>query len=506
MKLSSTCCACAALFMLGGCAFGSGEQGAHTEDDVASTGLPALQCNTPSGAPGSNSGVYYGKWPTSTSLSAGSVLACHALSPAELWNGSGSPPADFAGLRAARAIQYRFVTRDASNGKVPATALLLVPLQVPAANQLPSETHAPSPVIALVTGTAGLADTCAPSLSFRRGQSLVNAQARLYLNMGFTVVIVDYLGLGTELGSGVDGTDYAYLEGPSAGHVIVDALRAARRIPGGSYLGATQLIPASWPLAVSGTSAGGHASLWATVTAPADNVALSASVAGAPPVDLAQTLNLIDSGAFRPLNAFVLAGYAASTDPTARPTGTLESLLTPQGLELVGFARTKCITDFTLAAAPGVLLGKYHLRDLLKDVNALRASASFRAWQTKNSLAAGGQSRFPTPTSPVFAFHGLLDQIVPHEPDRQLFIDRWGAQPGGAAWTGDANLPRAKLAFQTAPLAEHLTVGSLEHQTVSSDVRYAPWEWLFDGVFGAERNTPDASRCSGCPVQPTPPQ
>ena len=504
-KLSKSCFACTAL-LLGGCALDGGEQAEQTADDVASTTLAALQCTAPIGTPGSTTGVYYGKWPTTTSLPAGAALACHTLSPAEIWNGSGSPPEDFAGLRAARAIQYRFVTRDAQNRKVPATAMLLVPLQVPAANKLTNDTTAPSPVIALATGTAGLADTCAPSISFRRGQSLLNAQARLYLNMGLTVVLVDYLGLGTELGSGADGTDYPYLEGASAGHVIVDALRAARHVPGGSYLGTTQLIPASWPLAVSGTSAGGHASLWATVTAPADNVTLKGSIAGAPPVDLAQTLNLIDSGAFRPLNAFVLSGYAASTDPTTRPASALETLLTPQGLELVGYARTRCIADFTIAAAPGVVLGKYHLRDLVKDVNALRASTTFRAWQTKNSIAAGGQSRFPAPSSPVFAFHGLLDQIVPHEPDRQLFIDRWGAQPGGAAWTGDANLPRARLAFQTAPLAEHLTVGSLEHQTVSSDIRYAPWEWLFDSVFGAARETPDATRCAGCPVQPTPPQ
>lgn len=505
MKLSKSCITGTAL-LIGGCALDGAEPAERTADDVASTSLAALQCTAPTGTPGSNASVYFGKWPTTTSLPAGTALACHTLSPAEIWNGSGAPPTDFAGLRAARAIQYRFVTRDAQSNKVPATALLLVPLQVPAANKLPSEAAAPSPVIALATGTAGLADTCAPSISFRRGQSLLNAQARLYLNMGFTVVLVDYLGLGTELGSGVDGTDHPYLEGPSEGRVIVDALRAARMIPGGSYLGATQRIPSSWPLAVSGTSQGGHASLWATVTAPADNVTLKGSIAGAPPVDLAQTLNLIDGGAFRPLNAFVLAGYAAATDPTTRPAGALETLLTPQGLELVGYARTKCIVDFTIAAAPGVLLGMYYLRDLVKDVNALRASASFRAWQTKNSIAAGGQSRFPTPTSPVFAFHGLLDQIVPYEPDRQLFLDRWGAQPGGAAWTGDANLPRTRLAFQTAPLAEHLTVGPLETQTVSSDIRYAPWEWLFDSAFGAPRETPDGARCAGCAVLPTPPQ
>lgn len=109
----------------------------------------------------------------------------------------------------------------------------------------------------------------------------------------------------------------------------------------------------------------------------------------------------------------------------------------------------------------------------------------------------------------MFTFHGLLDQIVPYEPDRQLCRDRWGAQPGGAAWTGDADLPRANLGFQTAPLADHLTVGSLETQTVSSDVRYAPWEWLFDSLFSAPRGTPDAARCNDtttCPSAPTPPQ
>jgi hypothetical protein len=436
-------------------------------------------------APGQTS-IYGGSWGRDTSALPGSVLACRSIAATKLWADSAKTPSSYMS-RVARAVSVRFVTTDASARKVPATALVLVP------NVVPAENGAKAPLIALATGTAGVADACAPSSTVRRGTSLVANNVDYYLSKGLTVVVVDFLGLGVDLGS-VDGDDHPYLEGPSAGHVMLDALRAARKVPGALFNSAAGLIPATWPVAVEGYSQGGGAAIWAAVQGPsyAPELPLKAAVVGAAPVDLKAAVSQIDNSIFRSLFGYALHGIENATDPSTRLVN-LQSYLTPIGKDLVNRTRTTCAVENGTQTAVDVLFGAYHLNDLITDVPAFMNLAPVKEFFRKNSLIIDGvvQTQATKPTSNVFSYHGMIDGVVPYGPHYDLVVKSWSAGIGGALLTGEAALPRAAYAFQPSIAGAHATTSGLERNDSRSDQRYAPYEWVWDGLFNAVRTWPD---------------
>jgi Secretory lipase len=436
-------------------------------------------------APGQTS-IYGGSWGRDTSAAPGSVLACRSVTTAKLWADGTKTPSSFVS-RVARAISVRFVTTDANSRKVPATALVLVP------NAVPSENANKSPLIAVATGTAGVSDACAPSRTVRRGTSLVANSVDHYLGKGLTVVVVDFLGLGVDLGT-VDGDDHPYLEGPSAGNVMLDALRAARKVPGAKFNDPSGLVPASWPVAVEGYSQGGGAAIWAAVKGPsyAAELPLKAAVVGAAPVDLKAAVTSIDNSLFRSLFGYALHGIENATDPSTRLVN-LKSFLTDTGKDLLERTRTTCAVENGTQTALDVIFGAYHLSDLITDVPTFMALAPVKEFFSRNSLIIDGvvQTRAAKPTSGVFSYHGALDGVVPYGPHYDLLVKGWSAAIGGAILTGEAALPRAAYAFQPAIAGSHSTTSSLERNDSRSDQRYAPYEWVWDGLFNAVRTWPD---------------
>lgn len=136
----------------------------------------------------------------------------------------------------------------------------------------PGEAPAPRgrPVIAWQHGAWGVASKCAPSLSgkfFEATPALADMVRR-----GYVVAAADYPGLGSK---GVHG----FLAGRETAHSVLDAVRAARAIPG---------TGASSRLALWGESQGGHATLWtaAEARAYAPDLTLVGAAAAAPPTDL----------------------------------------------------------------------------------------------------------------------------------------------------------------------------------------------------------------------------
>src|SRR3546814_1375527 len=90
---------------------------------------------------------------------------------------------------------------------------------------------------------------------------------------GYVVVAPDYIGLASP-------TMHPFLVGPDTANAVLDAVRAAREIPGAA---------AGSNFAVWGESQGGHAALWTATAARsyAPDLALVATAAAAPPTDLA---------------------------------------------------------------------------------------------------------------------------------------------------------------------------------------------------------------------------
>ncbi|HET6526172.1 lipase family protein [Sphingopyxis sp.] len=174
----------------------------------------------------------------------------------------------------------------------------------------PMETISPRPrrVIAWTHGAWGVAEKCAPSLSpnFFEYSAGMNA-----VRSGYVVVAPDYIGLASP-------TMHPFLVGPDTANAVLDAVRAAREIPGAA---------AGSNFAVWGESQGGHAALWTAISARsyAPDLTLVATAAAAPPTDLGANLREgSDKNARALLLSFALHSwstlYGFSLDPIANRT------------------------------------------------------------------------------------------------------------------------------------------------------------------------------------------
>lgn len=167
-----------------------------------------------------------------------------------------------------QAWRIRYRTTTDRGAAIEATGIVAAPREA-----LPQRTR---PVIAWTHGAWGVAERCAPSLSptfFTSTPGLPES-----VRAGYVVVAADYPGLGSP------GT-HPFLVGPSAAHANLDAIRAARSIPGA----AAGSRAVAW-----GESQGGHAALWTGALARryAPDIELLGVAAAAPPTDIARNLTL----------------------------------------------------------------------------------------------------------------------------------------------------------------------------------------------------------------------
>ncbi len=159
----------------------------------------------------------------------------------------------------ARSWRVDHHSTTATGADVAVRALLVVPMR--------DTPPGGFPLVVWGHPTRGLADACAPSLEGATTIPLVNE----LVAEGFAVVAPDYEGLGAE------GPN-PYLVGPSEGHTMLDAVRAAKQVPGSGVRDAS-------PVYLWGFSQGGHAAAFAGELAasyapeiPVKGVALAAPV------------------------------------------------------------------------------------------------------------------------------------------------------------------------------------------------------------------------------------
>lgn len=149
-------------------------------------------------------------------------------------------------------------------------------------------------VVAWAHGTTGAVPGCGPSLLER---PFANVPAlRELLAEGWIFVATDYPGLATPGPS-------PYLIGETEGRSVLDAVRAARQIPG---------LNVSEKTVVWGHSQGGHAALWAGILAAsyAHDVPLAGVAAFAPATDLVSLLEAVKATPIgRILTSYVLYAY-----------------------------------------------------------------------------------------------------------------------------------------------------------------------------------------------------
>ncbi|MFZ3499571.1 lipase family protein [Streptomyces sp. 5.8] len=270
----------------------------------------------------------------------------------------------------------------------------------------------PRPLITYAVGTVGMGDSCAPSNNLPYGTAMeANLIQQLTLR-GWAVVVTDYEGLGTP---GV----HTYTVGPSAGHAVLDAARAATRLPEAG-------LPATTPVGIMGYSQGGQASSWAAELqgSYAPELQVKGTATGGVPADLLKVADF-NNGSYGSGLIFM----AAAGQDAAFPELKLDSYLNPAGKLLVGAMKDNCVAIDAIA-------GSFKRISDLTTRNPLAQPD----WQARLNQSKLGRT---APAAPVFQYHALADELIPYSVGSRLRSD-WCARG-------------TNLEFDTIWIGEHVS-------------------------------------------------
>lgn len=289
----------------------------------------------------------------------------------------------------------------------------------------------PRPLVTYAVGTIGLADHCAPSAGFPYGTTVeANLIQQLTLR-GWAVAVTDYEGLGTP-------GDHTYTVGRAEGHAVLDAARAALRLPEAG-------LAEGSPVGIMGYSQGGQAAGWAAElhASYAPELNLKGTAAGGVPADLVEVAEYNDGGIG---GGLVLMG--AIGQDAAFPELNLGSYLNDKGRRHVGFLKNHCVAADAVAG----------LFKRISDVT-VRNPLHEKDWQRAlHSSDLGTRA----PDRPVYLYHGTLDELIPYA----------GAQRLRSGWC----TKRAAVQWKSLPLAGH--VGGVIAESVPAA------NWLADRFAG----------------------
>ncbi|MEU9085106.1 lipase family protein [Streptomyces sp. NPDC048357] len=317
-------------------------------------------------------------------------------------------------------IHYRSTTADGTPNIVSGTVIV------------PQDGRTgPRPLITYAVGTVGLGDSCAPSNNLPHGTAMeANLIQQLTLR-GWAVVVTDYEGLGTP---GV----HTYTVGPSAGHAVLDAARAAQRLPG------TGLSPAG-PVGIMGYSQGGQASSWAAELqgSYAPELQVKGTATGGVPADLLEVA-AFNNGSYGSGLIFM----AAAGQDAAFPELKLDSYLNPAGRLLVAGMKEHCVAIDAVAGS-FKRISDLTTRDPLAQPD----------WRARLNQSRLGRT---APAAPVYQYHALGDELIPYGVGRRLRSD----------WCGRG----ANLEFDTVWVGEHVS-GVITHSLAAGN-------WLADRFAG----------------------
>lgn len=206
----------------------------------------------------------------------------------------------------------------------------------------PNGADGPTPVIAWAHGTTGWAPGCAPSVlnePFESGALFILDEV---VTRGWSLVMTDYVGLGT-------ASPHPYLIGQGEGRSVLDALRAARELPGAELADDT---------VVWGHSQGGHAALWTGILAPsyAPELTIDGVAALAPASDLPALVEVVGSIT----GGSLFAAYVVQAYTDVYPDVGFDAYVRPGARVIVREMAQRCLSEpSTLVSVLGsVLLDK----------------------------------------------------------------------------------------------------------------------------------------------------
>ncbi|MEU7043974.1 lipase family protein [Streptomyces varsoviensis] len=317
-------------------------------------------------------------------------------------------------------IEYRSTTAKGAPNTVSGTVI------VPADGRT-----RPRPLVTYAVGTVGLADSCAPSAGFPRGTTVEAGLIQLLTMRGWAVAVTDYEGLGTP-------GDHTYTVGPAEGRAVLDAARAAQRLPGAGLSEAT-------PVGIMGYSQGGQAAGWAAElhAGYAPELRVKGTAAGGVPADLLAVAahHHGSTGA----GAVLMSAIGQNA---AFPELRLDTYLNERGRRYADFMKRNCVAIDT---ASGLFreMSEVTVRDPLRQPDWIRAL---------HASDLGTRA----PDRPVYLYHGTADHLIPYAIGERLRAD-WCAR-------------RATLAWRPIPLGEHV-MGAIAGSVPAAD-------WLADRFAG----------------------
>jgi len=274
---------------------------------------------------------------------------------------------------ASRAWRIMYRTTDVHGEPAVATGVLVVPL-----------TPAPPrgrTVVSWGHPTTGAARDCAPSYGF---DPFVGIEGlRFLLDRGYAVVATDYVGMGT------DGPD-SYLVGATGGNAVLDAVRAARAVPGSQ---------ASERVVLWGHSQGGQAVLFAAQQAAeyAPELRIQAVAAAAPAADLPGLM----SAHLDDISGVTIGSYAFTAYADVYPGASLDDILTPAARRIVPRMNELCLLSniSTLHEIGQPLVGDFTTSD----------PTTTEPWASLLAENSAGATAFD---APLFLAQGLKDELV----------------------------------------------------------------------------------------------
>jgi predicted esterase len=283
----------------------------------------------------------------------------------------------------AAAYRVMYNSTDIYGAPIPVSGVIYIPLAPP-----PPQGRN---IVAWAHPTTGIAQGCAPSLDNGGLGALTLAQSvpglDAFIADGDIVAATDYPGLGAP---GV----HPYLIGDGEGRSIIDAVRAARTLPGADISG---------EYVVWGHSQGGQAALFAGQIAKtyAPELKLVGVAAAAPPTNM----NIELTEPFRSDSGRLLAAYVYSS--WSKTYGVpITSIVYPQALPAVQSTVTKCIN--TLGQAIDAVRAASALNPVFRNHNP-NETPPWPALLTENSPGA------VAPGAPLLIVQGADDQTVePH--------------------------------------------------------------------------------------------
>ncbi|MEW2137190.1 lipase family protein [Streptomyces sp. NPDC005409] len=317
-------------------------------------------------------------------------------------------------------IHYRSTTADGAPNVVSGTVIV------------PQDGRTgPRPLITYAVGTVGLGDSCAPSNNLPHGTAMEANLIQQLTQRGWAVVVTDYEGLGTP---GV----HTYTVGPSAGHAVLDAARAAQRLPEAG-------LSPTGPVGIMGYSQGGQASSWAAELhgSYAPELQVKGTATGGVPADLLKVA-AFNNGSYGSGLIFM----AAAGQDAAFPELDLDSYLNPAGRLLVSGMKENCVAIDAIAGS-FKRISDLTTRDPLAQPD----------WQARLNGSRLGRT---APAAPVYQYHALGDELIPYGVGSGLRSD-WCARG-------------ANVEFDTIWVGEH----------VSGVITQAPaaGNWLADRFAG----------------------